>query len=133
MPNNLTLTLLLEKLSVCRLGNNEPVPQWAIKGNFFSITKTSDELSVVCPSDQVPAEIKAEAGWRAFKVLGPLDFALTGILASLAAPLAEAKISIFAISTFDTDYILVKEKDLNRASEVLSKLFIVANYDQHNS
>jgi hypothetical protein len=90
---------------------------------FFSVTKTEDELSVVCEQASiplpVPSELKCEKDWRMLKVEGPLDFSLTGILSSLAGPLAAAKISIFAISTFDTDYILVKSENLSRACETL--------------
>jgi hypothetical protein len=80
-----------------------------------------DELSVVCQEELVPANIRAENGWRGLKVEGPLDFALTGILAGLASALAQAGVSLFAISTFDTDYILVKEKDLAKAIRALEQ------------
>ncbi len=99
---------------------SSPIPSWAINGaGFFSITKTSDELSVVCPEEKVPRDVKVEGGWRCLKVEGPLDFGLTGILASLAQPLAEAKISIFSLSTYDTDYIMIKKNNLQKAIEVL--------------
>ncbi len=88
-------------------------------GGFVSITRTSEELSIVCPQRQVPAKIRRQEGWRAMKVKGPLDFSLTGILSSLATPLAQEGVSVFAISTYDTDYLLVKEKDLERAIGVL--------------
>ncbi len=107
----LTLTVLPETLAVCRLASDAAVPGWAMAGSFSSITRTADELSVVCAQSQVPDGVKREGGWRGLKVEGPLDFALTGILASLAAPLAQAGISIFAVSTYDTDYVLVKELD----------------------
>lgn len=103
--------------AICRLDSDAPIPEWAHIG-FFSITRTPDELSIVCKEEIVPEGVTGEKGWRCLQVMGPLDFALTGILASLAAPLAEAGISIFAISTYDTDYFLVKE--LNRAIAVLS-------------
>jgi hypothetical protein len=117
----LTLSLLPDPFAVCRLDAHAPIPGWAAARDFFSITRTCDELSIVCPQSDVPGEIKCERGWRCLKVEGQLDFALTGILASLAAPLADAGIGIFAISTFDTDYLLVKEKDLERAIAVLSQ------------
>jgi hypothetical protein len=88
-------------------------------GEFVSITHTADELSIVCAEEHVPSGVKADREWRALKVEGPLDLALTGILASLANPLAEAQINIFAISTFDTDYLLVKEYNVARACDVL--------------
>jgi uncharacterized protein len=118
MPE-LTLSVLPETFAVCRLDRDSSVPTWATTTSFFSITRTADELSIVCPQNQLPDGIPCEGGWRCLKVEGPLDFALTGILASLAVPLAQAGISIFAISTYDTDYLLVK--DLNRAIATLTK------------
>ena len=115
----LTLTVLTAPLAVCRLAPGEPLPAWALLGEFFSVTRTTDELSIVCPQALVPAQVQAERGWRALKVAGPLDFALTGILASLAGALAKAGISIFAISTYDTDYVLVKAETLERACDLL--------------
>ena len=116
----LTLSLLPQTYAVCRLGSEARVPRWATSGRFFSVTRTAHELSVVCEERAIPGEVTREGGWRCLKVLGPLDFGLTGILASLTAPLAEAGISIFAISTYDTDYIMVKAVDLERAVAVLS-------------
>jgi len=84
-----------------------------------SIVRTEDELSIVCEQHLVPAQIKAERNWRAFKVQGPLEFTQVGVLAALAQPLAQAGVSIFAISTFDTDYVLVKEQSLDQAVHVL--------------
>src|SRR5690349_2748493 len=116
----LTLSVMSIALAVARLDASSDIPSWGIKGtNFFSITKTRDELSIVCPEDKIPQDIKVEKGWRCLKVEGPLDFGLTGILASLAQPLAEAKISIFTISTFDTDYLMIKKENLQKAIAVL--------------
>lgn len=115
----LTLTVLPETIAICRLSVDEAVPDWAMLGEFVSITHTADELSIVCAEENVPLEVKADRGWRALKVAGPLDLALTGVLASLANPLAEAQINIFAVSTFDTDYLLVKGYNLARVGEVL--------------
>ena len=115
------LSLLPCTLAIVRLSASHHIPNWATeKSDFFSITKTKDELSVVCSEDMVPDGFKAEKRWKCLKVEGPLDFELTGILSSLAAPLAAAKIGIFVISTFDTDYLLVKKESLQRAIEVLS-------------
>lgn len=108
------------RLAVCRLVSGAPIPLWATNDSFFSITKTDDELSIVCSENNVPKNIKSEKDWRAIKVEGPLDFSLTGILSSLVSPLAEAKISIFAISTYDTDYILVRDDNLKKAIKILS-------------
>ena len=116
----LTLSILPDCLAICRMASDQPIPAWAYKDAFFTISRTPDELSIVCSENSVPAGVKAEKGWRSFKVEGPLDFSLTGVLAALARPLADAKISIFAISTFDTDYILVKQEYLEQATKVLS-------------
>jgi hypothetical protein len=115
----LTLIILSDTFAICRLNPAEDVPDWAMIGEFVSITHTADELSIVCAEEHVPSDVKADRGWRALKVEGPLDLALTGILASLANPLAEAQINIFAISTFDTDYLLVKGYNVARACDVL--------------
>ena len=112
------LQLLPGNLAVCRLGPRDPIPAWAA-GDFFSITRTAEEFSIVCDSRAVPDGVRAETGWRALKVEGPLDFALTGILVSIASPLAATGISIFALSTFDTDYMLVKNDKLDSAIDVL--------------
>lgn len=86
----------------------------------MSITRTADELSIVCAEELAPAGAKIQPGWRAFKVMGPLDFSLTGIIATLTAPLAEAKVSVFTMATYDTDYLLVQEKGLEVAIAALS-------------
>lgn len=103
---------------VCRLSPDAPIPSWA-NGDFVSVTRSNDELSVVCIEEKIPLQIKCEKGWRVLKVMGPLDFSLTGILSSIVKPLADADISIFAISTFDTDYVLVKEVSIKAAKETL--------------
>ena len=103
-----TLSVLPETLAICRLNANEAIPAWAMNGEFVAITRTLDELSIVCAAENVVPDVKADRGWRVLKVAGPLDLTLTGVLASLAKPLAEAKINIFTVSTFDTDYLLVK-------------------------
>lgn len=112
--------LVLEGIfAVCRLGPSAVVPSWASAGNFFSITRTADELSVVCPQSAVPEGVRSEGGWRCLRVAGAMDFSLVGVLASLVGPMAEAGISVFALSTFDTDYLLVKEADFEKAKAVL--------------
>jgi uncharacterized protein len=112
---------LPEILAVCRLDPQSEIPSWTLKSRFFSITKTSDELSIVCEQTLVPSNIKAETDWMGFRVVGTLDFSLTGILAAIANPLAQEKISIFAISTFDTDYVLIKSATWESAKQVLQK------------
>ena len=118
MPVTVNLTLLPATFAVCRLPTDSPVPAWA-SGSFVSITRTADELSVVCEESQAPADAQAERRWRMLRVNGTLDFALIGILAALTAPLADAGISVFAISTFDTDYLLVKQNKLQQAIAAL--------------
>lgn len=115
----MVLEALPERLSVVRLEPGEAIPAWAATGPLQCVVRTTDELSVLCATSAVPADLRAEGPFRALKVQGPLDFSATGILASLAVPLAGAGISIFALSTFDTDYVLVKEEALARAIQAL--------------
>ncbi len=131
--DGLRLSVLPGRLAVCRLDAGAAVPAWAAMegddggGSIVSVSRTAEELSIVCPEPRVPAAIagesRVERGWRAFKVEGPLDFALTGILARLSGCLAEAGVSIFAISTFDTDYLLVREAQFAMASTALANDF----------
>jgi hypothetical protein len=116
----LELSVLPQRLAVCRLDPDETIPDWLAECDFWSVTRTDEEMSVVLPEKRVPATWQAARGWRCLKVHGPLDFSMTGVLSSLASPLAEAKISIFAISTYDSDYVLVRDEDLDRARDVLS-------------
>lgn len=116
----MNLVVLEGELGVARLAAAEPIPAWASRGRLTSITRTSEELSVVCAAADIPESVRAERGWRAFRVAGRLDFALTGVLASLAGPLAAAGVSIFVISTYDTDYILVRAQSLAAAVECLT-------------
>ena len=115
----LTLTLLEERLAVCRLGADADLPAWATAASLFSVTRTAGELSVVCPENLVPSGVRCEKGWRVFELEGPFEFTEVGILAAVAAPLAEADVGIFAISSFDTDYVLVKEEQLGTAANAL--------------
>ncbi|MGN7485046.1 ACT domain-containing protein [Priestia megaterium] len=121
----MNLSVLPQKLAVLKLDPNQSIPEWALNHKeFASITYTGEELSIVCLQDDVPSEvegIETSLDWQGIKVEGPLDFSLTGILSSLAAPLAEAKISIFALSTYDTDYLLVKANTLKDAIHVLTE------------
>lgn len=116
----MTLRLTNDRLCVCQLPKDALLPVWAANApGFCAITRTEEELSIVCAASVVPAGVRQEPGWRAFKVDGPLDFALTGILASLAGPLAKAGVSIYALSTYNTDYVLVKESQLDEAIDAL--------------
>jgi len=123
----LRLTVLPDMYAICRLEASAALPAWALgfvgSAGLLSITRTDDELSIVCPEANMPdgalAGIHSSRGWRCLRVAGPLDFALVGVLASLAGPLATVGISIFAISTYDTDYLLVREGDLPAAIQAL--------------
>jgi hypothetical protein len=117
----LTLELVAGSYAVCRLGAAEPVPAWAAGGPFVSITRTDAELSVVCPQEAVPAAVLAERGFCCLRVAGPLGFGMTGVLASLSGPLASSGVSIFVVSTYDTDYLMVQERDLERAVDALAR------------
>lgn len=109
--------------SVVRLEPQSAIPEWVWNGSFTSISKTEDELSVVCGSQFVPSSTKKdERNWCLLKVDGPLGFSLTGILSSIAKPLADDGISIFSISTFDTDYILVKSDNISKAVSSLERV-----------
>ena len=113
------LRVLAGTFSICRLPPSDPVPDWADGGAFSSVTRTQGELSVVVASGRVPRGVRAEAGWRALEVEGPIPFSATGVLQSLLSPLSGASIPIFAVSTYDTDYLLVGEANLARAVEAL--------------
>jgi hypothetical protein len=116
----LTLVLQDETLAVCRLTPRAELPTWALGDGFCSITRTHDELSIVCRDDgRIPPEVKCEREWRLFRVAGTQAFTLTGVLNSVLQPLAEAGISIFAVSTFDTDYVMVKAEALSQAIRAL--------------
>ena len=115
---SLCLTALPGEFSVWRLAADDPLPSLE-RGSFLSMTRTNDELSIVSPSTDVPSGSQVEDGWRCLRVEGPLAFEMTGVLAELSAPLARAEIPIFVVSTYDTDYLLVKLTDLERASSTL--------------
>lgn len=118
--HKLTLSVLPERYAFCRLEPDGPIPHWALLGDdFVTLTRTRQELSVVCMQENVPDDAQAERGWRCIKVDGSFSFTLSGIHASLATPLADANISVMAIATYETDHILLKEKDLLPAIEVL--------------
>jgi hypothetical protein len=113
-------SLLPDAYAVIRLGPGDAVPTWALSSRpFFSVTRTADELSVVCLERDTPSHVNAERGWRAIKLIGPFPFDQVGVLASFATPLAQHGVSIFALSTFDTDYILVKASHLDQALKAL--------------
>lgn len=114
------LLLRPETLTVCRLRPGQPFPGAPDDGSLFSATWSGDERSLVCRADLAPAGARTEPGWRALSVAGPLDFALVGVLAALTVPLADADISVFVLSTFDTDHVLVRADDLGNAVTALT-------------
>jgi hypothetical protein len=122
LPPGLVLSLLPGGFAVCRLPAAAPIPRWVSRSSgFFALIRTPGELCAVCAEMEVPETVQAEGGWRLLQVHGPLDFSLVGVLASLALPLAQAGVSIFALSTYDTDYLLVRQADLERAAQALAQ------------
>jgi uncharacterized protein len=119
--NALLMIVMPQRLAICRLGLEDDLPNAVHGASFWSATRTEEEMSLVIPEEFVSPGCRCDRGWRAFKVAGPLDLTLTGVLNSISDPLAHAGIALFALSTYDTDYVLVREKDLETASEVLSK------------
>ena len=115
----LRLTVLDDTFAVCRLPADAVVPEWAWTGEVACVTRTRDELSIVCRGDLVPADVLREGGWRCLRVRGPLPFTLTGVFSRIAQPLADAGISLFAVMTYDTDYVMVKDEALADAVDAL--------------
>ena len=117
----LTLTLLADEFAICRLPPDAPLPAWADSAPFASITRTAEELSITCVRAAVPAGVQAQAGWRCLKVEGPFDLTTAiGVLAALAEPLAQAGVSLYVVSTFDTDYLFVRGEQFGQATEALT-------------
>jgi hypothetical protein len=114
------LLVLDELYAVVRCDPDAPLPDWVGGGHFWSITRSDSELSIVCREEDVPPDASAERGWCALELAGPLDFSLTGVVSALVTPLAEAEVPIFVLSTFETDYLLVREHDLPRSVEALT-------------
>jgi uncharacterized protein len=121
VDSSLDLYVLPERLAICRLGPEEKLPPWAGSAVLLSVTRTQAETTVVCQEENVPAGITCNKSWRCLRIGGVLDFSQAGILSSLTAPLAEEGIPIYALSTYSTDLILIKEKDLSRAVLVLTR------------
>ena len=115
------LIVLRQRAAVCRLEPGFDIPSWVQIGDITAIIRTPEEISIICDENSVPGNILVENGWRIIKVQGPLDFSQIGVLAAIAVPLAQAGVSIFTISTFNTDYILVKESFLALAINALQK------------
>jgi len=112
-------------LSIVKLDPADPVPHWVERGTWYSVTRTPEECSIVCDTRCVPDGVSRVGPWRGLKVEGPLDFAMIGVLRRIAVPLADAEISIFVVSTFDTDYVLVRDHALARAASCLNAAGII--------
>jgi uncharacterized protein len=119
MPHKLRFSRIHGSFAICRLAPGATLPAWVSLGPFFSITSTAEEFSVVCLQTQVPPEIVHEGEWACLKLQGPFPFSETGILTSFVQPLSERAIPLFAISTFDTDYVLVKQGWVDQAVAAL--------------
>ncbi len=120
------LTVLKDRYAICKLDHQNTIPDWVHASHgFSSMTYTPDELSIVCNEKHVPAEIIQEKGWRILKVIGPLDFSLVGIISRITGILADAGISLFTVSTYETDFILVKQEVLDRALNALGEAGMV--------
>ena len=120
-PANLVLSVLFETFTIHKLPPDASIPEEILKSTYYRVSKTENELSLVCSEVIEVQSLQSSKGWKCIKVKGPLDFNLTGILAGISDILAQANISIFAISTFDTDYILVRSQDLSSARTQLKK------------
>jgi uncharacterized protein len=122
VSRSLKYHVLNRDLAVCQGAADSAIPAWAHDPDFFCIVHTTDEISIVCSEDSLgpnDSNFKIDRGWAALKLEGPFPFTMTGVLASFLQPLADSEIPIFAISTFDTDYVLIKQDDLPRAQAVL--------------
>ncbi|MGB6599031.1 MAG: ACT domain-containing protein [Candidatus Acidiferrum sp.] len=115
------LSLLPESFTIVGLSPSAELPAWATEGSFFSITRTSDELSIIVEDSRVPAGVQSQGGWRVIKVHGPFVLSEVGVLAALAGPLAASKISLLVVTTFDTDYLLVASENLAAAVSTLER------------
>jgi hypothetical protein len=116
------LSLLSQKFGICHFEAKTPPPEWAMKGEFFSITRTDQELSIVYPQEKIPPGVLYEPNWRAFRIEGIVEgIYAVGTIEVLARPLVENQIPIFNISTYQTNYIFVEEKNLKKAIKLLSK------------
>lgn len=110
---------LLDRYAVVRLAPDASIPGWATRGDFTSISRTSDELSIVCPIKNIPGEYASGPRWVCLKLEGPFSFSQTGVLLSFIEPLSNNGVTIFAISTYDTDYILIQEQTRELAIQLL--------------
>lgn len=113
------ITLLPQVFGICHLNQDQSIPSWALSSSFFSITRTNEELSIICRQNSIPEGIVKNTSWRCLKIEGPLDFSAVGILNSITQPLAKKGISILSVSTYETDYFLVREEQLQETLKIL--------------
>lgn len=116
----LVLSTLDGFFAICKLNPQTKIPNWALKGEFYSITRTSEELSILCPQKIIPDEITSVGRWRGLKIEGPFKFTEIGILNSITAPMASVNISLLSISTFDTDYVFIQDDQFEDALLILA-------------
>ena len=114
--------------AICKLDPEMESPDWAACGEFYSISRSADELSIICLHEQIPPKVPHDPGWRLLKIAGPFDFDEIGVLASITTPLAAARISLLTVSTYDTDYVLIKDTNYSLALETLES----AGHHIHN-
>ena len=113
-----TIELFPDNFAICRLDHNAGIPSW-VRSEFVSITRTREELSIVCQQAEVPNDVQAERDWRCLRIAGQLDFSLVGVIAEITRILATADISVFVTSTYDTDYFLVRQQNVDQTVAVL--------------
>ncbi len=131
LKHTLTLQISELELAICRLPASSAIPDWIGKSDFISVTRTPDELSIVCSGEVVREKVEVEGGWRLLGIKRTLDFSMTGVLASLVNPLADAGIALFSISTYDTDYILVRTDCFERALGILQRTCNIENLPEN--
>ena len=118
----LQLSLLKDKYGICTLPNTAPIPDWALTQSLASITRTEKELTIVCRLEILPSQYQSDLNWRCFKIDGSFDLNQIGVISSISSPLADAGISIYVISTYDTDYFLIQEHNLKQTISTLSDI-----------
>ena len=118
----LQLSLLKDKYGICTLPNTAPIPDWALTQSLASITRTEKELTIVCRLEILPSQYQSDLNWRCFKIDGSFDLNQIGVISSISSPLADAGISIYVISTYDTDYFLIQEQNLEQTISTLSDI-----------
>ena len=118
----LQLSLLKDKYGICTLPNTAPIPDWALTQSLASITRTEKELTIVCRLEILPSQYQSGPNWRCFKIDGIFDLNQIGVISSISSPLADAGISIYVISTHDTDYFLIQEQNLEQTISTLSDI-----------